>query len=200
MWVPVWRDEMITFTDEARAKVKEYMDMAENGCQGVRVVVHPQGRHSFRYELSLVLEDEAYPSDVRVDQDLFTVFVDPESATRLEGTTVDFVSDLAGAGFKFDNPNAGARWDDPVAAKIQQVLDQKVTPAVASHGGWVDLLEVKGDAAIIEMGGGCQGCGMSHVTLKQGVEAAILQEVPEIKRVLDTTDHEAGENPYYARQ
>lgn len=191
---------MITFTQTAREKVKEYMDMADNGCQGVRVVVHPQGRHGFRYELSLVLEGETYPTDVTSDQELFTVYVDPDSAAKLEGTTVDFVSDFAGAGFKFDNPNAGAKWDDPVAAKVQQVLDEKVTPAVASHGGWVDLLAIEGDAAIIEMGGGCQGCGMSHVTLKQGVEAAILDNVPEIKRVLDSTDHEAGANPYYARQ
>lgn len=190
---------MITFTDVARSKVKEYMEMAENGCQGVRVVVHRQGRAGFRYELSLVLEDEAYDTDTVVDQELFKVFVDPESAAHLEGTTVDFVSDFSGAGFKFDNPNAGIKWDDPIAAKVQQVLDEKVTPSVASHGGWVDLLAVEGDAAIIEMGGGCQGCGMSHVTLKQGVEAAILDSVPEIHRVLDSTDHESGSNPYYAK-
>lgn len=189
---------IVEFTPKAREKVREYMEMTDNGCVGVRVAVRPQGRHRFGYDLTLVLEDEVRDDDRVVDQELFRVYVDPASAPDLEGATVDFVSDFQGAGFKFDNPNAGVRWDDPVAARVQQVLDEKVTPAVASHGGWVDLLAVDGDAAIIELGGGCQGCGMSHVTLKQGIEAAILDNVPDIKRVLDSTDHDAGENPYYA--
>jgi Fe-S cluster biogenesis protein NfuA len=70
--------------------------------------------------------------------------------------------------------------------------------AVAGHGGWVELVGVEGDAAIIQFGGGCQGCGMAQVTLKEGIETAILQEVPEIKRVLDDTDHDSGSNPYYS--
>lgn len=191
---------LIDFTPKARSKVREYMDMAENGCVGVRVAVHPQGRRNFRYDLTLVLDDEVRPEDHVVEQDGFRAYVDPDSAARLTGTTVDFVSDFQGAGFKFDNPNTVADWEDPVAQRVQQVLDERVVPAVASHGGWVDLLAIKGDAAIIEMGGGCQGCGMSHVTLKQGIEAAILEQVPEIKRVLDSTDHDAGDNPYYERQ
>ena len=190
---------MITFTETAKQKVREYMDMAENGCEGVRVTAHRQGRHQFKYELSLVLEGETSADDVVVDQDSFTVYLEPQSAEWLEGASVDFVSDLRGAGFIFNNPQAEVHWDDPLAERVQKVIDERVAPSLAGHGGWVELLDVQGDAAIIQFGGGCQGCGMSQVTLKDGIESTILSEVPEIKRVLDNTDHEAGTSPYYSR-
>ena len=190
---------MITFTDTARQKVREYMDMSETPTLGVRVVAHRFGRHQFRYELALVMEGEASDKDVVVNQDVFDVFVDPQSAESIEGTTVDFVSDVSGTGFMFSNPQAEVNWDDPLAQRVQKVIDERISPSLAGHGGWVELLAVDGDAAIIQFGGGCQGCGMSQVTLKEGIETAILNEVPEIKRVLDDTDHASGENPYYAR-
>jgi len=190
---------MITFTDAAKQKVREYMDQATNGCIGLRIMADRQGRNHFRYNLTLVLEGETYDKDIRLDQGLFSAWVDPKSAELLEGTTIDFVSDVSGAGFRFDNPQAVVRWDDPVAAKLQRVLDDKVAPAVGGHGGWVELLAVDGDAAVIQFGGGCQGCGMSQVTLKEGIERIILDEVPEIRRVVDGTDHEAGSKPYFAR-
>jgi len=190
---------MIAFTDAAQQKVREYMDMAASSSLGVRVVAHRQGRHHFRYELSLVADGETSERDVVVDQDAFKVFVDPQSAGFLEGTTVDFVSDVRGSGFLFTNPQAEVRWDDPLAQKVQKVIDERIAPSLAGHGGWIELLGVEGDAAMIQFGGGCQGCGMSQVTLKDGIESAILHEVPEIKRVLDDTDHGSGTNPYYAK-
>jgi Fe/S biogenesis protein NfuA len=190
---------MITFTETARQKVREYMDMSENPIVGVRVVAHRFGRHQFRYELALVMEGENSDEDVVVDQDAFKVYIDPQSAENLEGTTVDFVSDVTGTGFMFTNPQAEVHWDDPLAQRVQQVIDDRIAPSLAGHGGWVELLAVDGDTATIQFGGGCQGCGMSQVTLKEGIEAAILQEVPEIKHVLDDTDHASGTNPYYSR-
>ena len=190
---------MITFTDTARQKVREYIDMSETPTLGVRVVAHRSGRHQFRYELALVMEGESSEKDVVVDQDDFEVFVDPQTTEFIEGTTVDFVSDVSGTGFMFTNPQAEVHWDDPIAQKVQKVIDDRITPSLASHGGWVELLAVDNDAAVIQFGGGCQGCGMSQVTLKEGIETAILQEVPEIKRVLDDTDHESGASPYYSR-
>jgi Fe/S biogenesis protein NfuA len=191
--------EMIIFTDAAREKVREYMDMNETPALGVRVVAHRFGRHQFRYELALMMEGETKDEDVVVDQDSVTVYLDPQSAEWLEGTTVDFVTDTTGTGFQFNNPQAEVSWDDPLAQRVQKVIDERIAPSLAGHGGWVELLEVDGDAAVIQFGGGCQGCGMSQVTLKEGIESAILQEVPEIKRVLDNTDHESGASPYYAR-
>ncbi len=82
--------------------------------------------------------------------------------------------------------------------RVQQVLDTIINPAVASHGGFVKLLDVTNNTVFLEFGGGCQGCGMVSVTLKYGVERTIRDEVPEIGAIMDTTDHAAGRNPYYA--
>jgi Fe-S cluster biogenesis protein NfuA len=87
---------------------------------------------------------------------------------------------------------------EEIKKKIQSVLDGEINPAVAAHGGWVELIDVKKNEVFIKMGGGCQGCGMADVTLKQGVEKSIRQAVPEIGAIMDTTDHATGRNPYYA--
>lgn len=188
---------MLTFTDEASKKVREYMDMAEGAPKGLRVVASRQGRHRFQYNMTLVLDGETHAKDQVHDLGSFKLYLDPQSAEWLDGATVDFVSDFSGSGFRFDNPQAAVSWDDPVARRVQEIIDTKITPAVAGHGGWVELVAVEGDAAVIEFGGGCQGCGMSQVTLKDGIEATILGEVPEIKRVVDGTDHASGDNPFY---
>jgi Fe/S biogenesis protein NfuA len=188
---------MITVTDEAKSRISEYVKQME-GCLGVRIVARRHGQRHFNYDITLVTEPETADTDTIADQGSFKVFLDPASVTNLDGATVDWVSDLSGAGFKIDNPATEISWDDPVAQRVQEVLDERVAPALAGHGGWVELTKVEGDAAFIEFGGGCQGCGMSQVTLKDGIEKAILAEVPEIKRVLDGTDHDAGASPYYS--
>jgi Fe-S cluster biogenesis protein NfuA len=87
---------------------------------------------------------------------------------------------------------------DELRAKVQEVIDSAINPAVASHGGFVRLLDVQGNNVFLEFGGGCQGCGMVSVTLKYGVERLLRDRIPELGQVLDTTDHAAGTNPYYA--
>jgi len=82
--------------------------------------------------------------------------------------------------------------------KVQQVLDEMINPGVAAHGGFVELLDVQDDNVFIRMGGGCQGCGAADVTLKMGIERLIREQVPQVREILDTTDHGSGQNPYYA--
>ena len=77
------------------------------------------------------------------------------------------------------------------------MLDTAINPAVAGHGGMVSLLDVKDNTVYLQMGGGCQGCGAADVTLRQGVERMIREEVPEVLEIIDLTDHAAGQNPYY---
>jgi Fe/S biogenesis protein NfuA len=190
---------MIRFTDEAQAKVREFIAQAGAPVDGLRVTAVPQGGRRLRYDLALVPEGGTQADDVTADAGGFTVMMDGATAEKVDEATVDWVSDFSGAGFRFDNPAEKTTWDDPVAQKVQQVLDERVAPSLASHGGWVELMSVEGDAAVIQFGGGCQGCGMSQVTLKDGIEAALLDAVPEISRVVDATDHAQGDNPYYAR-
>lgn len=88
--------------------------------------------------------------------------------------------------------------EDQFRQKVQKFLDENVNPAIASHGGTITLIDVQGKNLYIQMGGGCQGCGMATVTLREGVETSLRQNFPEIGEILDTTDHTAGENPYYS--
>jgi Fe/S biogenesis protein NfuA len=87
-----------------------------------------------------------------------------------------------------------------LATRVQELIDSTINPAVAGHGGFVQLIDVKENKVYLQMGGGCQGCGAADVTLKSGIERLIKEEIPEIEEVLDTTDHESGSNPYYTPQ
>ena len=86
---------------------------------------------------------------------------------------------------------------EELATKVQELIDSTINPAVAGHGGFVQLVEVKDNKVYLQMGGGCQGCGAADITLKSGIERLIKEELPEVVEVLDTTDHGAGANPYY---
>ena len=111
---------------------------------------------------------------------------------------VDFVDGLMGSGFKIERASKlPANLSGPLVEKVQQVIQEQVNPAVASHGGHISLIDVKDDVVYVQLGGGCQGCGMADVTLKQGIETTIMDAVPEITAVYDVTDHANGENPYY---
>jgi Fe-S cluster biogenesis protein NfuA len=87
---------------------------------------------------------------------------------------------------------------EQLRARIQQVFDEQINPGVASHGGFVELLDVQDDNVYIRMGGGCQGCGAADVTLRMGIERLIRESVPQVREIFDTTDHASGQNPYYA--
>lgn len=185
---------LLTVTEAAKTKIRSVIEDQGMEVEGLRVSIN--GRSASAFEYGLGLEVEPNPDDVVVDCGDFKVLVDPESAENLAGATIDYVEDLNSSGFKIDNPNAPT-WDNPKAQAIQQLIDERINPAVASHGGHIDLLDVTDDSIYIHMGGGCQGCGMANVTLKHGIEGMIQEHFPEIKNIIDTTDHASGENPYY---
>jgi len=149
----------------------------------------------FVYEIDLVDPSSAVADDIVVQIPGLAVLVDAESAVHLQGAVVDLDQSAIGGALTIDNPNEG--WSDPIAARVQDVLDRQINPGVASHGGFVDLLDVRDGAAYVQLGGGCQGCAQVDVTLRQGIEVAIKAAVPEITRVIDSTDHAAGANPYF---
>ena len=86
---------------------------------------------------------------------------------------------------------------DEIRKRVQELLDAEINPGIASHGGWVELIDVKGNELFIRLGGGCQGCGGARMTLKHGVERAIRMKVPEVGAIMDVTDHASGHNPYH---
>lgn len=84
--------------------------------------------------------------------------------------------------------------------EVQNLLNEEINPMVASHGGYIEVVDVKENDLYVSMGGGCQGCGMAAVTLRQGVEQLIRQHMPAVRNIFDATDHAAGENPYYSAE
>jgi len=163
----------------------------------LRVAAREDGA-KFRYELKLVATDTKAADDSVVHLDNIDIYLDPESAPRLQGATLDYVDDISGSGLKFENPNQTTLARHPLAERVQQVLDDRVNPSLAGHGGMVSLVDIQETRVVLSFGGGCQGCGMADVTMKQGVSAQLQQQIPEITEVVDATDHAAGHNPYYA--
>lgn len=194
--------ELLRFSDKAREMVLTFIGEEEEGQDYVvRVAVESPSPLDPRYSIALVDPAEVSGDDRVVDAGGFEVAVDSESAKLLEGAHVEWVETLNETGFRVENPNlrpiGSEPLDGPLAERVQTVIDHEINPAVASHGGEITLVEVRDDVAYIEMSGGCQGCGMARVTLKQGVERMLGEAVPEIREIVDVTDHSAGTNPYY---
>ena len=185
----------ITVTPAARAKIEAVRSKSGHPDARLRIAIAGRRGGQFVYELDLVAPEDAPVADIMIETEGLGLLVEPGSAANLEGAVIDLDASALGGALRIDNPNEG--WHDPVAARIQEVLDRQINPSVAAHGGFVDLLEVRGPAAYVQLGGGCQGCAQVDVTLRQGIEVAIKAAVPQIVEVIDVTDHAAGTNPYF---
>jgi Fe/S biogenesis protein NfuA len=167
----------------------------------------------YKYDMYFQPLDYAGPTDVVQRHDDLSVVIPAFSVDKVRGATLDVQGDPIEGGLVLDNPNspspavgvagAGACARPPVALgggftqRVLQVLDQQINPSIASHGGHAELVAVEEGTAFLRLSGGCQGCGMASVTLTQGIEVVIKEQVPEITRVVDVTDHASGENPYF---
>jgi len=161
--------------------------------------------NAFTYDMAFLREDEIDPTDVVALHGDLRIVTPAQSVADLEGATIELDPALGG-GLVIDNPNTpspafGAPPESltgTVAERVDQVITLHINPAIAGHGGACELVGVEGDEVSVRLLGGCQGCGMSRVTLQQGIEAAIRSSVPEITRVVDVTDHAAGVTPYFS--
>jgi Fe/S biogenesis protein NfuA len=160
----------------------------------------------YAYDLSLQPLEDA-PADAHV-QDLgrIALVIPGYSVEPLRGATLDRQGDLATGGLVIQNRTppspaigvpATADLSGDIAQRLVQVLEEQINPAIASHGGSAELVAVEADTAYLRLGGGCVGCGMVSVTLRQGIEVALREAVPVITRVIDVTDHASGTNPYF---
>ena len=186
----------IAITDEAIEKLVEVIAGYPEPVAGMRLKIAGRNQGGFDHLLTVVEQGVEPTDDPVVELDEFRVFVEAENVENLNGVAIHY--EYKGpnvSGLEFDNPNPV--WGDSVALEIQRVFDEYVNPGIAAHGGMVTLLDVRENKAYIEMGGGCQGCGMANVTLKNGIEVAIREAVSTIEEVIDVTDHAGGANPYY---
>jgi len=191
---------VVTFTDGAKAHVVAFL-AEESEPLAVRIEVLDSSPLAPQYDLALIEESEKESDDQVYELGGFEVVVPRASVDLLQGASVDWVESMQGAGFKIENPNIvpigeGAA-AGPLADRVKHVIDMQVNPAIASHGGSVTLIEVRDDVVYLEMMGGCQGCGMAAVTLAQGIRRIIMESVPDVRDIVDVTNHDAGANPYY---
>ena len=159
----------------------------------------------FSYELEYVpLEDKKDGWVEERHTDLAVIFPKVDIG-KLDGAALE----LTDQGLAMNNPNSPAPPEmaapqgdltGPLADQVQQVLAQQINPAIASHGGGAELVSVDGSIAYLRLYGGCQGCGLAQVTLKQGIEKTLLEAIEELTQVVDVTDHASGDDPYYQSQ
>lgn len=193
---------MITITDEAQAHFKKLLAEQDDKNMNIRVFVSNPGTPNAECGVSYCPEDAVERDDAALSFDGFFAYIDPKSAPYLEEAEIDYKTDEMGGQLTLRAPNAKARRvsdDAPLMERVNYILESEINPQLANHGGRVTLVEIiQEGVAVLQFGGGCQGCGMIDVTLKEGIEKTLLERFPnEISSVKDVTEHADGENPYY---
>lgn len=205
---PEQPDTIVTITPEAIAELIALRDSEPDADRlGLRLEIVSAPGEDFRYDLSFdVVTKAAFTDEVRThrldDGRALKVIVPAASLESLSGATLDHSSS---AGLVIRNPNKpvapvveGLVRDDELSARIEAVISAEVNPALAAHGGFVTYVgHDETGTAYLTMGGGCHGCSMSRMTMLDGVQTMIVEQVPEVERVRDLTDHATGENPFY---
>ncbi len=173
----------------------------------LRVEITGSNMTDFVYALDLVPVAEKADDDVvysQGDHGELTVIVPAGSVDNMIGSVLDVPANSAAGGLVIRNPNTpdplyglDIELSGELPQKVQAVLDQAVNPALASHGGYAALVNIEESTVYVTMGGGCQGCAASAMTLRDGIKSMLMNALPEITDVIDATDHAAGENPFY---
>ena len=190
------------FSESASSRLKEALD-GNDEKTGLRISARAAGPEQFSYNMKLIGSNERVAEDIVLENDGFVICLDPLSAESLDGASIDFVETEGEIGFKFDNPNKprsvspSSELEGSMEEKVKQILESDLNPALASHGGWINLVKVEDNRVYVTLAGGCQGCGMANMTIKNGVEARLKELIPEIEEVIDVTDHGSGTNPRY---
>ena len=192
---------MITISESAQAHFRKLLEkQVEN--TNIRVFVMNPGTPNAECGVSYCPPDAVEQEDIRLPFSGFDAVIDPNSAPFLEDASIDFVSDQMGSQLTLKAPNAKMRKvadDAPLAERVEYVLQSDVNPSLAAHGGRVTLVDLTDDGiAVLQFGGGCNGCSMVDVTLKEGIEKQLLQLFPdELKGVKDATEHARGDHSFY---
>ena len=191
---------MITITESAQEYLAELLSKQEDAL-GVRVFINDPGTPRAETCIAYCREGDVEEGDVEEAFEHFTAWFQGRSIPFLEDALVDYSPDRMGGQLTIKAPNAKmprVSDDSPIEDKINYVLQTQVNPGLAAHGGMVNLVEVVDqEVAVLQFGGGCQGCGMVDMTLKDGVEKTLLEQLPQLKSVRDVTDHTVTENAFY---
>jgi Fe/S biogenesis protein NfuA len=195
---------VFTVTPEAIERILE-LRQQEDDPPGLALRVEVTGTAGVEYAYDLTFDPmaEADDADAQYQQGDLPVIVPAGSIEQLTGATLDIPAG-GGPGLVLRNPNrpdplSGKHLEltGSIAEQVEQLLREQINPALAAHGGFAELKGVEGEKVYVTMGGGCQGCAVSAMTLRDGIARSIKEAIPEVTDVIDTTDHDAGENPFY---
>ena len=192
---------MLTVTPAARDYFSSLLQSQPEGTN-LRLATQNAGTPSAEVALNYCPSGQQQSTDQPIDCQVFVLYIEQHSMAALNGALIDFERNETGGelsirapGLKGEIPDA----DAPLPERVAWVLESRINPMVASHGGRVGLVEITQEKdVVLQFGGGCHGCGMVDVTLKQGIETTLREQLPEIRSVIDATDHALGENPYYS--
>ncbi len=191
---------MLTITDTARDYLIELLSKQSTPGMAVRVFITQPGTPYAETCLAYCRPDEVNENDEIQQYDELRAYLDKQSVPYLEDAKIDFAKDKMGGQLTIKAPNAKmpkVNKDSPIEDQITYILYNEVNPGLASHGGEVKLVEVtEQGVAVLEFGGGCQGCSAVDVTLKEGIEKTLMSKLPSLTGVRDVTDHTQADNAY----
>ncbi len=194
---------MIDITERAQSHFQRLLSQQGIDGLGIRLRVVAAGTPAAKCELEFCEPDELNGDEWTVECTGFNLYIEGASVRWLDPADIDYETNATGGQLnirapkiKGEEPGEGAS----LVERVRYVLETEINPQVASHGGRISLLEVDAEGVVVlQFGGGCHGCGMVDVTLKQGVEKTLRERFPEITEVRDATDHKTGEKPYYSK-
>ena len=192
---------MVEITESAQSYLRDLLDKQESDNVSIRIFITDPGTPMAETCIAYCSEGEQQSSDEKLEYDGFDGWVDDRSKPFLQDALVDYAEDRMGGQLTIKAPNSKVPKvsdDSPIEDRINYVLHSEVNPSLAEHGGMVTLVEITDHRiAVLQFGGGCQGCGMVDMTLKEGVEKSLMERITELKGVSDVTDHSSRENAYF---
>jgi Fe/S biogenesis protein NfuA len=193
--------KIINITKSAEEYLLQLINNKNDPDISIRIFVNDPGTPKAETCLAYCSKNEVEPDDLIIHLDSFDVYLEKRSLSFLQDAEVNYDTDNFGGQLTIKAPNArlpNISSDSPIEDRINYIIYNEINPMLASHGGDVSLVEFndKGEV-ILQFGGGCQGCGMVDVTLKDGIEKTLLEQLPEVKAVKDITDHTYDDNAYF---
>ena len=194
-------NEIINITKSAEEYLAKLIQDKNETDLSIRIFISDPGTPKAETCLAYCKPEEAMPDDMILNLDLINVNIEKRSIPFLKDCEVNFDNDTFGGQLTIKAPNTrmpNISPDSPVEDRINYVIYNEINPMLESHGGEVSLVEFNDEnIAVLQFGGGCQGCGMVDVTLKDGIEKTLIDQIPEVKAVKDLTDHSINDNAYY---
>ena len=190
----------IEITESAQEYLSELL--LKQDCEGIaiRLFIADPGTPKAETCIAYCRPGEEQEEDQLLELPKLKAYLDKRSVPFLEDAKVDYSADRLGGQLSIRAPNSRmprVSDDSPVEDKVNYILHSEINPGLAAHGGNISLEEMDGDIAVLQFGGGCQGCGQADLTLKDGVERTLLEKIPELKGVRDITDHSDSSQAYY---